>query len=101
MSVASVCGADRVFALNLTYLMHMVLTIALIGFDFAAIFASDIGNLTVGILVTYILAAASAFAGAYTGIRAMRLLAVNIGYTAFALYSIGAAMLSFVLYLMV
>jgi len=100
-AVASVCGAERSFALNLTYLMHMVLTIALIGFDFAAIFAADIGNLTVGILVTYLLAAASAFAGAYAGIRVMRLLAVNVGYTIFALYSIGAAMLSFMLYLMV
>lgn len=100
-AVASVCGAERGFALNLTYLMHMVLTIGLIGFDFAAIFATGLGNLTAGMFVTYVLSAISAFAGAYAGIRIMRLLAVNIGYTVFALYSIGAAMLSFMLYLMV
>lgn len=100
-AVASVCGAERTFALNLTYLMHMVLTIALIGFDFAAIFATGLSNITGGVLVTYVLAAAAAFGGAHVGIKAMRLLAVNVGYTIFALYSIGAALLSFMLYLMV
>ena len=100
-AVASVCGAERTFALNLSYLMHMVLTVALIGFDFAAIFAEGLANITGGILFTYILAAAAAFGGAWAGIKAMRLLAVNIGYTVFALYSIGAALLSFLLYLMV
>ena len=100
-AVASVCGAERSFALNLSYLMHMVLTIALIGFDFAALFATGLGTVTGGVLITYVLAAAAAFGGAYAGIKAMRMLAVNIGYTVFALYSIGAAMLSFMLYLMV
>ena len=100
-AVASVCGAERAFALNLTYLMHMVLTVALIGFDFAALFATGLSAITGGVLVTYVLAAIAAFGGAYTGIKAMRLLAVNIGYTVFALYSIGAALLSFLLYLMV
>ena len=100
-AVASVCGAERAFALNLTYLMHMVLTVALIGFDFAALFATGLSTITGGVLVTYVLAAIAAFGGAYTGIKAMRLLAVNIGYTVFALYSIGAALLSFLLYLMV
>ena len=100
-AVASVCGAERTFALNLTYLMHMVLTLALIGFDFAAVFATGLATVTGTVLLTYILAAAAAFGGTWLGVKAMRLLAVNIGFTAFALYSVGAALLSFLLYLMV
>lgn len=99
-AVASVCGAERTFALNLTYLMHMVLTIALIGFDFAALFATGLANVTGGVLATYVLAAAATFGGACAGIKAMRMLAVNIGYTMFSLYCAGAALLSFLLYLM-
>lgn len=100
-AVASACGAERTFALNLTYLMHMVLTIGLICFDLAAVFAAGVSGLTFGAFFTYVLAAAAAFAGAYAGIGAMRMLAVNIGFSIFAFYSFGAALLSFVLYLMV
>lgn len=100
-SVASACGAERTFALNLTYLMHMVLTIGLIAFDLAALFAAGLGSLSFTVLLTYIVAAAAAFIGAHFGIRAMRMMAVNIGYSIFALYSFGAALISFVLYLMV
>lgn len=100
-AVASICGAERIFALNLTYLMHMVLTVALIGFDFAAAFAAGLSSVNFTVFTTYALAAATAFAGTYFGVRVMRLLAVNIGYSIFALYSLGAALISFVLYLMV
>lgn len=100
-SVASACGAERTFALNLTYLMHMVLTIGLIAFDLAAVFAAGLGSLSFTVLLTYIVAAAAAFIGAHFGIRAMRMMAVNIGYSIFALYSFGSALISFVLYLMV
>ena len=101
ISVASACGAERTFALNLTYLMQMVLTIGLIGFDFAAVFAAGIGGLTFAVFLRYLIAAIAAFFGAYTGIKAMRMLAVNIGFSVFAFYSFGAALLSFLLYLMV
>lgn len=100
-AVASVCGAERVFALNMTYLMHMVLTIGLIAFDIAAVFAAGAISLTVGSLIVYVLACAAAFGGAYIGIRVMRMIAVNIGFGIFAFYSFGAAVLSFVLFLMV
>ena len=100
-AVASVCGAERSFALNLTYLMHMVLTMALIAFDVTAVFAAGVSGITVAAVIRYLVAAAAAFGGAYVGIRAMRMLAVNIGFSIFAFYSFGAALLSFMLYLMV
>lgn len=100
-AVASACGAERQFALNMTYLMHMVLTIGLIAFDVAAVVAAGTLNLTFGTLLIYISAGAAAFGGACLGIRAMRMIAVNIGFSIFAFYSFGAAVLSFVLFLMV
>ncbi len=100
-AVASVCGAERVFALNMTYLMHMVLTMGLIAFDVAAVFAAGAVSLTIGSLIIYVLSAAAAFAGAYIGIRGMRMIAVNIGFGIFAFYSFGAALMSFLLFLMV
>ena len=100
-AVASVCGAERGFALSITYLMQMVLTLGLIAFDVAAVFAAGIGGLTFGAFVSYVLAAVATFGGAYFGIRAMRMLAVNIGFSIFAFYSFGAAVMSFLLFLMV
>ena len=100
-SVASVCGAERSFALNLTYLANMALTVGLLAFDLAAVFAAELDGLSGGMLLTYLLAAAAAFGGTYLGIKIMRALAVNIGFSLFALYSFGAALISFVLYLMV
>ena len=46
-----------------------------------------------------ILAAAAAFAGVFFGIKAMRILAVNIGFNIFAYYSLGIALFSFILFL--
>lgn len=100
-AVASVCGAERLFALNMTYLMHMVLTVALIAVDMAAVFAAGAVSLSFGVFFIYLIAAAAAFGGAYIGIRLMRMIAVNIGFGVFALYSVGAALLSFLLFLMV
>ena len=100
-AVASVCGAERVFALNMTYLMHMVLTIGLIAFDVSAVFAAGALSVTVGSIIIYALAAAAAFCGAFFGIRGMKMIAVNIGFSVFAFYSFGAALLAFLLFLMV
>lgn len=100
-AVASVCGAERTFALNLSLLTNMVLTVGLIAFDFATVYASGVSNMSFTVLLTYLLSAGAAFGGAYLGIQTMRALAVNIGFTIFAFYSFGAALFSFVLYLMV
>ena len=100
-AVSSVCGADRTFSLNLSFLMNMVLTVALIAFDFAAVYGSGAGNLSFTVLCTYFISGIAAFGGAYLGIQTMRALAANIGFNIFAFYSFGAALFSFVLYLMV
>ena len=71
-AVSSICGADRSFSLNLSLLMNMVLTVALIAFDFAAVYASGAGNLSFSVLCTYLISGVAAFGGAYLGIQTMR-----------------------------
>lgn len=101
VSVAMVRGADRVYAVNMALLMHMAVTVGLILFDFIALFTAGAGTISFGILVGYLVAALSAFAGAWLGIRLVRSLTVHIGFDVFAYYCWGAALLAFILYLSV
>ena len=100
-SVGTVCGAERGFALNMSLLLHMFVTAILIIFDFIAIFTGGVGAISFGALVSCLLAAAAAFAGVFFGVRVMRTLAANIGFSAFAYYCLGMALLSFILFLSV
>lgn len=50
-------------------------------------------------VVYYLLAAVSAYAGTYLGIRFVRIVTARVGFSAFAYYSWGAALFAFILYL--
>ena len=100
-SVASLCGTERSYGLNMTLLMQMAVTVILIFFDFLAIVSGNVGSLGFGILLGYLMAAAAAFVGVFLGIKTMRTMAVNIGFNGFAYYCLAFALLSFILYLMV
>jgi undecaprenyl-diphosphatase len=100
-SIASIRGAERTFALNLTYLIQMLITAGLIVFDFVAIGNAGKFIFSFGILFCYLMAAVGSFVATFLGMKVMRTLAVNIGYRGFAFYSLGAALFSFILYLMV
>lgn len=100
-SVGTVCGAERSFALNMSLLLHMAVTALLIVFDFIAILTGGVGAITFGALLSCLLAAAAAFAGVFLGVRVMRTLAANIGFSGFAYYCLGMALLSFILFLSV
>ena len=98
-SVGSVCGAERSYILNISLMMQMVITAGLIFFDFISLFTVGFGVAGFGGFLACLLAAAAAFLGTYYGIKIMRTMAVNIGFSIFAYYSIGLAMMAFVLYL--
>ncbi len=102
LSVASVCGADRTYAVNIAMTMYIPITILLLIFDVLSILtAGFIGSLSLWILLSYLLAAVAAFIGGVLAIRILRSLAAHTGFTLFAWYSLSVAILSFVLYLMV
>lgn len=98
-SVAMVRGADRSYALNMSLLMHMVITVGLIIFDFIAICTGSAGAVSFGILMGYLLAAVCAFVGAVLGVKLIRYMAVHTGFDVFAYYCWGAAFFAFILYL--
>ena len=100
VSIASVCGVDRSYGLNMTLLMQLVVAVCLIVFDILAIISGGIGDFSLGILACYILAAAAAFGGTTLGVKIMRNLAAESGYTAFSFYCWGVSLFTFILNLL-
>ena len=100
VSVASVCGVERSYGLNMVLLMNMAVTAVLIIFDVLAIVAGGIGVFSFGSLLCCILSAAAAFLGTTVAIRVMRALAAENGYAPFAYYCWGVALFTFLLNLL-
>ena len=95
---AAARGADRQHALNWALLLSVPALILLSVIDFIAIFTAA-PAITFVTVVGYLLAVGASFIGGYYSITIMKFLAVKVGYAAFAYYSWGMALFSFVLYL--
>ncbi len=100
VSVGSVCGVDRSYALNMSLMMGMGISVCLIVYDIFGIVSGGILGLTLLMLLKFLLSAVAAFCGAYLGIKIMRSLVSEIGISFFAYYCWGLALLTFVLNLM-
>lgn len=98
-SILLLRGADRTFALNMALLLQMAVTAGMIVMDVFSMWSLGIGIVSFGGIACCILAAGAAFAGVFLGVKAMRMLAVNIGFNLFAFYSLGLALFSFILFL--
>ena len=68
--------------------------------DVLGLMSVGAGTLSFLILVRYLMTAAVAFGAALLGVKLMRLLAANNGYTLPAIYCWGVAMFTFILNLM-
>lgn len=99
MCIASLRGADRVHNLNWALLLSIPALVIWIVLDFVHIFTIGVGNLTFISILTYMLSAIFAFAGGFMGVSFVRFLSEKAGFSGFAYYSWGAAMFTFVLYL--
>lgn len=99
VSVGSACGMDRTYSVNMALLMNIAVTVGLCIFDVMSVISVGFSGLSLSVLLCYVLAAAAAFVGVTLGIRIMRTLAVNIGFTGFSFYCWGAALFTFILYL--
>lgn len=97
LSVGSVCGVDRSYGLNMALLMHMVVTVALIVFDVMALISVGLEGFSFGVLLSSLLAVVAAFLGTTIGIRFMRSLALEKGFSSFAYYCWGVALFTFIL----
>lgn len=96
-SIASVCGVDRTYGLNMALMMNMGIAAGLMVYDILSIAANGFGTLSFLILVRYLLSAAAAFGGAVLGIKIMRNLAVERGFSSFGVYCWGLALFTFIL----
>lgn len=101
VSVASVCGVDKVYGLNMTFLMTMLMTVGLMIHDVLAIVSVGLSGISFMAVVGYILAGIAAFAGAFLAIRLLRRIVANHSLGFFAFYCWGIALFTFMLYLSV
>ena len=94
-------GVDRKHTLNWALLLSVPAVALMILFDMVNLFTLPLGTVSFVTFLFYLVSAVSAYFGAYCSILLVRYLSVHTGYAGFAYYSLGAAMFSFVLYLIV
>jgi uncharacterized membrane protein len=69
-------------------------------YDFWSIFTIGVGAVTFLIVLGYILAAAIAFCFGYLSVLLLRFLSEKTGFAAFGYYCFGAALFTWILYLL-
>lgn len=100
LSLASVSGIDRKYALNMVLLMDMGIIGGRIVFNVMGILNGGLGSLSFMIFIGYLLTAVIAFLAAFAAVKILKIMAENTGYAVFAYYCWGVAMFTFVLSLM-
>ncbi len=96
-SIASLCGVDGLYSLNMALMMNMAISAGLAFLDILAIISNGLGTLSFLILIRYIISAAAAFGGTVLGVRIMRHLAAGKGYSLFGVYCWGVALFTFII----
>ena len=99
-SAATMRGADRQYGLQTALLLCIPALCMQIIFDCIVFFGSAAGITFVAVLCG-VTACAASVASSYFSILFIRFLSVNAGFSGFAYYSWGAAMLAFFLYLVI
>ena len=100
VSFSSICGLERSYGLVMALLMNLGIWVGLIVFDLLSVIELGMYGLSFGIILHCVIGGITAFAGAYLGIRVMRTIAQDKGYTFFSYYCWGVALFTFVLNLM-
>lgn len=99
-SVGSVCGVERGYSLTMALMMHMVITLGFAVYDVLGIINNGMDFLSFAIILRYLLTAAAAFGGTILGIKIMRYLSAEHGFSLFGVYCWGLALFSFILNLL-
>lgn len=92
-------GADSENATSWAFLLGIPATAFFVCFDIYGMITIGAGVISISILAGYILAGISAFCGGYISISLFRAVLNHTGFSQFAYYSVGAAFLTFILYL--
>lgn len=100
VSIGSVCGVERGFCLSMALMMNLALNLGLAIVDVFTLFTNGLGVISFGILIRYLATGLTAFGGCLLGIKIMRILSGNHGYSGFAFYCVGLSLFTFILNLM-
>lgn len=101
VSIASVCGIERLYGLNMTFIVKLFFLIGLMVYDVLAIITDGLGGLTVMLLVQYLFTGLLSFGASMFAIRLLRRLAPEHGFHTFGVYCWGLALFTFILNLVV
>lgn len=101
VSIASVCGIERLYGLNMTFIVKLFFLIGLMVYDVLAIITDGLGGLTVMLLVQYLFTGLLSFGASMFAIRLLRRLAPDHGFHTFGVYCWGLALFTFILNLVV
>lgn len=100
-AIGSVCGVEKSYCLNMALLMQMGITLGMVIYDIMGIFSVGIGTLTLAVLLRCLMTGVIACGSTILAIQLMRYLAAHHSYSLFGLYSLGLAMFTFILNLIV
>ena len=101
VSIGSVCGVERVYSLNMAFIIKMFLMAGLMVYDVLGIISGGLEALSFAIILKYMVTAALSFGAAMGGIRLTRRLASEHGFGLFGVYCWGVALFIFILNLVV
>lgn len=101
VSIASVCGIERLYGLNMTFIVKLFFLIGLMVYDVLAIITDGLGGLTVILLAQYLFTGLLSFGASMFAIRLLRRLAPEHGFHTFGVYCWGLALFTFILNLVV
>lgn len=99
LSVAKARGTDQQFSVDFVYLLFIPALLAMCIADIVMLVVSGANVLEGWTFLFGLLSLIGAAASAFGGITLMRFLAVKIGFSGFAYYSVGLGMFTFILYL--
>lgn len=94
-------GAERRYALDVSFLLCIPAMIVLLLFDGWWLIAGTGSAVSAMLILQCVTAAAAAFGSAYFAVFIMRFLSVKAGFSGFAYYSWGVALFALILYLMI
>ncbi|MBQ7416441.1 MAG: undecaprenyl-diphosphate phosphatase [Oscillospiraceae bacterium] len=99
-SIGSARGLDKNYALDVALILSVPALVGLLVFDIVTVIAAKVAIDLIGLLL-HLLYAAVAFGGGCLSILIVRRITLKSSLTGFAYYSLGFALFTFVLYLMI
>ena len=99
LSISHIRGASGAHAIDWVLLLSIPALIGLCITDLIVMFTVGAGTFTFLLLLKYLVSAFAAYAGAYLSMILLRHLAAKVGITWFAFYCWGAALFSFILFM--